>query len=272
MFSAIFDSIRFAMSRGEQMSDGGVRRGQKSPSGHCVEHGGVRDVAAAAHIEVSESGTLFGHAEDGGVREAVAVAHVEVSESHEALAVTRQVARGLHHLHAQGYCHNDVKLENVVLFGGGEEGDKKEENKAAGGPCWKIVDLELCHPVGSPPRHLQDKVPGTWAYASPEKEDYRRGVAALHCPLASDMWALGVLLHLCTKGIFPNGTTDPDPLVQTYRPPRRHRGRKGDGGVEFVLSRLLCPHPQRWTAEKLTLYLEAAQAPTASSSSSSSSS
>ena len=163
----------------------------------------------------------------------------------EALAVTRQVARGLLHLHAGGYCHNDVKLENVLLF---EEGEEEP-------PRWKLADLDLCHPVGRPPPHLRGKVPGTWAYASPEKEASRRGHGHDHCPLASDMWSLGVLLHVCAKGTFPNGTTSPAPLVARYRP------QEGAGAcpiVEVVLSRLLCPRRLRWTAEEASRYLEAA--------------
>ena len=124
----------------------------------------------------------------------------------EALEVTLQVAKGLDHLHSLGYCHNDVKLENVLLV---------EEAGGRGGGSWPTSSCAT--PSGDPP-HLRQRVPGTWAYASPEKEDYRLGGGPPHCPRASDMWGpRGPPPHL-RQGVFPNGTLSPAPSSRATSP------------------------------------------------------
>jgi TolB-like protein/tetratricopeptide (TPR) repeat protein len=95
----------------------------------------------------------------------------------EAMAIAKDVARGLAHAHAEGVVHRDLKPSNVFLT---ERGGAK------------IVDFGLAHAFGR--RRVSG---GTPAYMAPEQwnedpEDER-----------TDVFALGVMLHRMLSGEEP---------------------------------------------------------------------
>lgn len=83
--------------------------------------------------------------------------------------IVRQVAEALAHLHAHGWVHGDIKLENVLV-------DKRGRRVA-------LADFGCAHPVGA----ALDDV-GTDPYIPPEN----LGEGGT-CAPSADVWALGVM-------------------------------------------------------------------------------
>ena len=118
----------------------------------------------------------------------------------EALAVARQVVRGLAAAHARGVIHRDLKPGNIMLTGGGEA---------------KVLDFGLARfrPDRRPPDDVDvtanqadsGTVVGTAAYMSPEQ------VRGEECDERCDIWAFGCCLAemISGKRTF-DGPTVPD--------------------------------------------------------------
>lgn len=104
----------------------------------------------------------------------------------ETASALRQLFSALAHMHAHGFSHNDVKLENVFL-----------RDAASGiGPDRSIVLGDF----GLAMRSLRGrKVVGTDLFMSPELFDYRRkGVpAGGYDASAADVWAAAVVGMMC---------------------------------------------------------------------------
>lgn len=85
-------------------------------------------------------------------------------------------------LHSAGYCHRDIKLENLLL---------SQENSLllADFGCAEPLHNQLNVPVGSP------------AYMPPELIDGAQGCCKYPC--AGDMWSMGVVLYAMVAGEFP---------------------------------------------------------------------
>ena len=105
----------------------------------------------------------------------------------EAIAITRQVGRGLSALHRAGVTHRDIKPQNIMLA---EDGGVK------------IIDLGVARLPG-----LEDldeaETPGTADFMAPELFERRRGDAL------SDQYALGVTLYRMLSAKYPYGETPP---------------------------------------------------------------
>ena len=98
----------------------------------------------------------------------------------EALGIALEVARALGVVHAAGFVHGDVKAENVMRERGG-----------------RIVLMDFGASGRSEDLAARSVVSGTRRYLSPE-------VLAGQPPDAqSDLYALGVLLHVLLGGAFP---------------------------------------------------------------------
>jgi len=123
--------------------------------------------------------------------------------------VMTSVLSALEHLHAQGWVHNDVKLENFVLgqpskfstpptktgrriSAAREKLMQTLAKRGTSSQLLKITDFDFMHPVGDPP----GLVLGTDGYIAPEAYEFR--------PCAkSDLFAAGVLLYVLATGKFP---------------------------------------------------------------------
>ncbi|EQC42378.1 CAMK/CAMKL protein kinase [Saprolegnia diclina VS20] len=104
----------------------------------------------------------------------------------DAQAYFRQIVRGVSFLHASGYAHRDLSLENVLV-------DAKKQ-------C-RVMDFGLAVPI-APTRH---ECVGKLFYMAPE---VYQGVA--YQPLLADMWSLGILLYIMLTGAPPIESTSVD--------------------------------------------------------------
>lgn len=177
-------------------------------------------------------------------------------DADEVLSIAHDVSGAVSHIHGLGYCHNDIKAENVVMC------HRPFESKE-----WhpKVIDFEFAHKVDEKPPEGENMVAGTHAYYSPQKLDDAGdpgGDHAAYCRQAADNWALGVTLHLAAFGRFPNGTGSPEPILNAdYKAPQGT-----DPRVATVLEGLLTVDPgDRWTAAEANAYLAELQEPSSDS-------
>ena len=109
-----------------------------------------------------------------------------------ALSYVIQACRALAVAHTAGVVHHDVKPENMLLAGTGE-------NEAV-----KLIDFGISEDAAQPPAAGGDWIVGTPAYMSPE----RLTGESLADP-RSDIWSLGVTLHELATGRQPfSGASD----------------------------------------------------------------
>ena len=112
----------------------------------------------------------------------------------------QQLASALHHLHAAGYLHLDVRPANVMAHAG----------KAT------LIDLSIARPPGLVGRGF-----GTREYMAPEQA--RGGSVSA----ATDVWGLGGTLYAAATGVAPFEARDSgyDQLERSAVPARRLRRR-----------------------------------------------
>jgi serine/threonine protein kinase len=155
----------------------------------------------------------------------------------EVLAISRGLAAGLGHVHAEGFAHNDIKLENILMC------------RVQGTLVPKLIDFEGLTHSGQRPA---SRVTGTLAYFAPERHSRLGFQQENFDRQASDMYSLGVTLHLTAFGTFPNGTIEAAPvLMSDFVAPV---------GTRSVLAVLLegllkADAAQRWTAAKMSSFL-----------------
>ena len=99
-----------------------------------------------------------------------------------ALDVIAQAADGLSAAHRAGLVHRDVKPGNLLI---GPEGQVK------------VTDFGIAHAAGQAPVTGPNLVMGTTQYMAPER------IAGGPGTPASDLYALGIVLHECLTGIPP---------------------------------------------------------------------
>ncbi|MGV9216112.1 protein kinase domain-containing protein [Micromonospora sp. RB23] len=126
-----------------------------------------------------------------------------------ALRVCAEVASALSAAHAQGLVHRDVKPGNVMLTPTGA----------------KVLDFGIAAAAGDSEIDFDGRLLGTPAYLAPER------LAAGEVLPASDVYALGLLLHRTLTGRLPWAAetqtgmlrahvhVDPDPLPEIDRVP-----------------------------------------------------
>ncbi len=145
----------------------------------------------------------------------------------QALAVVRDVARGLGAAHEKGIIHRDIKPDNVILT---------EDGKA------KLTDFGLAQDVENPDE-ISGLVVGTPYYMSPEqwlgqKADER-----------SDLYGLGCVFYLMMTGRRPFEGEALDRLMQQHlkaapKPAQAVNPGISDG-LEAILKKLLAKAPAR---------------------------
>ncbi|MBM2622660.1 serine/threonine protein kinase [Actinoplanes sp. LDG1-06] len=113
--------------------------------------------------------------------------------------ICAEVAAALAAAHAEQIVHRDIKPANVMLTPSGA----------------KVLDFGIAASSAAPDPDPEVPVMGTPAYVAPELFE---GVPATP---ASDMFALGTLLHQCISGRLPWRAESPTELVyaQRYRDP-----------------------------------------------------
>jgi serine/threonine protein kinase len=142
----------------------------------------------------------------------------------EGLAILKQMAAGLAAIHAAGIVHGDIKPNNIMLDGAG-------------------LDMRLCITdfglarayTGETSLSGNELAAGTPDYMAPE---VRRG---LEPSQASDLFALGVVLHQVFTGERPLETRDKSAVVVS---PRLHTSRIPSFCVKLI-TECLDRDPQR---------------------------
>ena len=169
-----------------------------------------------------------------------------------------QLADAVAHAHRQGLVHRDLKPSNVLVTAEGQV---------------KLLDFGIAHALDRAPAAAQAPRPLTPGYASPEQ------VRGETVGPASDVYALGVLLHVLLTGVRPyarSATTVAEALQAVlHEPPTQPstapEGEGQDPGVErrilagdldaIVLKALAKAVPQRYPtvqalADDLRAHLE----------------
>src|SRR6185437_12516667 len=103
-----------------------------------------------------------------------------------ALDVIAQAADGLAAAHKVGVIHRDIKPGNILINSEGRV---------------KVTDFGIAHAAGQVPVTGPGLVMGTTQYMAPERIAGNQGTAA------SDVYALGIVLHECLTGVPPHDGT-----------------------------------------------------------------
>jgi serine/threonine-protein kinase len=115
-----------------------------------------------------------------------------------ALDVVAQTADGLAAAHRAGLVHRDVKPGNILIGPGGRV---------------KVTDFGIAHAAGQAPVTGPGLVMGTAQYLAPERIAGGQGTPA------SDLYALGIVLHECLTGVPPfEGTSAEVMAAHLYLP------------------------------------------------------
>ncbi|KAJ0240802.1 hypothetical protein HA466_0223800 [Hirschfeldia incana] len=158
----------------------------------------------------------------------------EALPEREVRRFTRSIVRGLRHVHAKGFAHCDVKLENVLVFGDGD--------------TVKISDFGLAKRRGESVAEIR----GTPLYMSPEAVNH----GEFESP--GDIWALGCSVVEMSSGktawcleegvtnvvslMVRIGSSDEVPTVP---------GELSEEGKDFVRRCFVKNPEERWTAQML---------------------
>ena len=111
---------------------------------------------------------------------------VDPIEPVRALDVIAQAADGLAAAHKAGVIHRDIKPGNILISSEGRV---------------KVTDFGIAHAAGQAPVTGPGLVMGTTQYMAPERIAGDPGSAA------SDLYALGIVLHECLTGVPPHDGT-----------------------------------------------------------------
>jgi hypothetical protein len=130
------------------------------------------------------------------------------------------VCAGLAAIHAAGLVHRDVKAQNVVRDRAGRT---------------ILMDLSAGQEDAEPRVRLE----GTPLYLAPELLEGGRAT------VLSDVYAVGVLLHLLATGVYPVTGDTIDELRAVHRSPRRSSVARDrvPAGLAKVIERAIAPRP-----------------------------
>lgn len=162
----------------------------------------------------------------------------------EAIAIARQVCRGLAAAHAQGVVHRDLKPSNLFL-----------ESGADGRTAVKVLDFGVAKLAGEPELTRTGAVVGTPAYMAPEQA---RGSSEVD--ERADLYAVGAVLYRMLTGRSPYTGEEPAALLASLlheSPPRpRSIDRSIPVGLEAVIQRAMARDPDARPADALELERE----------------
>jgi len=137
-------------------------------------------------MELAAGGELYGSVKDGAMDEP------------RAKRIFHQIVSAMAYCHANGICHRDLKLENLVL---GQPGTGQEHVK--------VTDFGLSKDAAM---HSQPNTKvGTISYMAPEVTEIssRGSVRGTYDGKAADVWSLGVILYILVFCAYPFGYDGP---------------------------------------------------------------
>jgi len=146
-----------------------------------------------------------------------------------AAALLAKVARAVHYAHQRGILHRDLKPHNILVDATGEP---YVADFGIARPLDRNVTVtEVCNPIGTP------------AYMSPEQTRCEP-----HLTVASDVFALGVVLYVRLTGSLPFGGANHFAVMEQVRVaapvPPRARNADIDRDLEAVCLKCLEKDPQ----------------------------
>ena len=135
-------------------------------------------------MELATGGELYNAVKDGAMEES------------RAQWVFHQICSALDYCHSKGVCHRDLKLENLMLLGGGTQ------------ELVKVTDFGLSKDCSM---HSQPHTKvGTISYMAPEVTEANN--AEPYDGQAADVWSLGVILYVLVSCSYPFGYDGPKEL------------------------------------------------------------
>lgn len=167
-------------------------------------------------MEYAESGELFEH-----------LRRRKALSEEEARRLFRQIVSAVHHCHANGIVHRDLKLENILL-------DEKFNIK--------IADFGLSNVYHKD--NVLDTFCGSPLYASPEIVHGKP-----YCGPEVDAWALGVLLFSLVYGSMPFNADDFCTLIKQISTAAFHEPTVKSGASELIRWLLTADPSHRATVE-----------------------
>ena len=149
---------------------------------------------------------------------------VDPIEPVRALDIIAQAADGLSAAHKVGLVHRDIKPGNILISREGQV---------------KVTDFGIAHAAGQVPVTGPGLVMGTTQYMAPERIAGKQGTAA------SDVYALGIVLHECLTGVPPHDGTPAEVMAaHLYLPlPPLPAGTAPE--VEDLVARLTVKDPAK---------------------------
>jgi hypothetical protein len=164
----------------------------------------------------------------------------------ELLEIGLALSGALHHAHARGVFHRDVKPQNVLV----------PHSPAEPGGAAKLTDFGGARLAGEEALTRTGDVLGTFAYMAPEQSEGREAAAP------ADLYALALVLYEALSGVNPvRGATPAATVGRIGRPIAPLERRRGDlpRSLTRAIDLALTPvAEQRGTLEDLHLALEQA--------------
>jgi hypothetical protein len=145
-------------------------------------------------------------------------------EPARALDVIAQAADGLAAAHKAGVIHRDVKPGNILISSEGQV---------------KVTDFGIAHAAGQAPVTGPGLVMGTTQYMAPERIAGNQGTAA------SDLYALGIVLHECLTGVPPHDGSAADVMAAHLYLPLPPLPAGVPAELDLLVDRLTAKDPAR---------------------------
>jgi hypothetical protein len=141
-----------------------------------------------------------------------------------ALDVIAQAADGLAAAHKAGVIHRDIKPGNILISSEGRV---------------KVTDFGIAHAAGQVPVTQPGLVMGTTQYMAPERIAGNPGTAA------SDLYALGIVLHECLTGVPPHDGTAAEVMAAHLYMPLPPLPAAVPAELDVLVDRLTAKDPAR---------------------------
>ncbi|MFZ0087911.1 MAG: serine/threonine-protein kinase, partial [Solirubrobacteraceae bacterium] len=148
----------------------------------------------------------------------------------DVIAIGIALCDALHHAHAQGVVHRDVKPSNVLV----------PEAPVSSAQVAKLTDFGVARVVGGDSLTLTGDVLGTLAYMAPEQAE------GLEAGEAADLYSLALVIYEALSGINPVGeaATQRARRLGAHLPPLRRQRRDLPRVLGQSIDQALRPRPR----------------------------